>query len=79
MKNMIKATPTKTEKIMMREFDNMVLDYMKMAYKFGAYSLVASACKNQAVGVLRCLCLTNVINDELWNKCLDAVYAIQET
>lgn len=79
MKNMIKATPTKTEKIMMREFDNMVLDYMKTASKFGAYSTVAEADKNQAVGVLRCLCLTNVINDELWNKCLDAVYAIQET
>lgn len=78
MKNMIKTKPSKTEKTMMREFDNMILDYMKTASKFGVYSLVAEADKNQAVGVLRCLCLTKVINEELWDKCLDAVYSIQE-
>ncbi|MBO7212306.1 MAG: hypothetical protein J6V44_15070 [Methanobrevibacter sp.] len=78
MKNMIKTKPSKTEKTMMNMFDKMVVDYMKTASKFGAYSPVATAEKNQTVGVLRCLRLTKVINDELWENCLDAIFSIRE-
>ena len=78
MKNMIKTKPSKTEKTMMNMFDNMILDYMKTVSKFGAYSLVAAADKNSALGVLRVLLATDVITEELWENCLDVIFSIQE-
>ena len=78
MKNAIKTNLTKTEKIMTTQFDRMVIDYLRAASNFGFDTLIAEAYKNEAIGVLRCLALSNVISEDLWNKCLNAIYSVQK-
>ena len=78
MKNMIKTRPSKTEKTMMNMFDEMVIDYIQNSIKYGKYTVVPEADKNSALGVLRVLRVTDVITEELWKNCLDAIFSIQE-